>query len=217
MLERGLRPQLIFSDVVMPGTLSARAMTARAAAMIPGLAVIFASGYTEHSIVHNGQLDPDVHLISKPWRIEDLASRLRLALDLARRPEPLTAGARVLLVDDDALIRLITAEMLSELGYQVVEAEDADMALGLLDRVDLMITDLGLGKMDGLALAAAVRIRLPGLPVIISSGQAVPDSGMEGLLWLSKPYDYAALQALLQQVSRPDGRPSPAARPVVKA
>jgi CheY-like chemotaxis protein len=203
MLQRGLRPELIFSDVVMPGTLSARMMAARAVVMIPGLAVVFASGYTENSIVHNGQLDPDVHLISKPWRIEDLASRLRLALDLARRAEGMKATSRILLVEDDALIRVITAEMLGDLGYQVVEAEGADAALRLLDGVDLMITDLRLGETDGLALAAAVRTRLPGLPVIISSGQVPPETGMDGLLWLSKPYDYAALRAVLEQVHRP--------------
>jgi CheY-like chemotaxis protein len=199
LLQQGLRPDLIFTDVVMPGTLSARTMAAQAAALIPGLAVVFASGYTENSIVHNGQLDAGVHLISKPWRIEDLASRLRFALDLAQRTR-LAEAPRVLLVEDDTVIRAITAEMLSELGYQIVEAADAEAALGLLDGVDLMITDIGLGATDGLTLAASVRARMPHLPVIVASGQAAQDVRAEGLLWLSKPYDSAALQAVLRQV-----------------
>jgi signal transduction histidine kinase/DNA-binding response OmpR family regulator len=218
MLERGLRPELIFSDVVMPGTLSARALAARATAMIPGLAVVFASGYTENFIVHNGQLDPDVHLISKPWRIEDLASRLRLALDLARQTQRAAVPPRILLVEDDKLIRMLTAEMLMDLGYEVVEAGDAETALDLLAGVDLMITDVGLGKMDGLALVDAVHDRVPLLPVIVASGRAPPDA-QDGLLWLKKPYDSTALRAALAQVHRRDeGPPAPPAvlRPVVK-
>ena len=43
----------------------------------PGLPVLYTSGYTENAIVHHGRLDPGVHLLSKPYRREDLARRLR--------------------------------------------------------------------------------------------------------------------------------------------
>ena len=199
LLEQGLRPDLLFTDVMMPGVLSARAMADRAKALLPDLAVVFTSGYTENSIVHNGQLDADVHLISKPWRIEDLASRLRLVLDVARRHRPARAE-RVLLVEDDALVRTLTAEMLADLGYQVVQAADADEALGALDGVDLMITDIGLGQTDGLSLVASVRARLPGLPVIVASGRPRAATTPDGVQWLIKPFDSAALRAALARV-----------------
>jgi signal transduction histidine kinase/DNA-binding response OmpR family regulator len=199
LLEQGLRPDLLFTDVMMPGVLSARAMADRAKALLPDLAVVFTSGYTENSIVHNGLLDADVHLISKPWRIEDLASRLRLVLDAARRPAPARV-ARVLLVEDDALVRTITAEMLVDLGYDVVQAADADEALAALDGVDLMITDVGLGRTDGLSLVASARARVPGLAVIVASGRPRAAGTPDGVEWLTKPFDSAALRAALARV-----------------
>ena len=204
MLEQGLRPALLFTDVMMPGTLTARQMADRAVTLLPRLAVVFTSGYTENSIVHNGQLDPDVHLISKPWRIEDLASRLRLALDMARRPRP-PAGLKILLVEDDALVRMITVDMLENLGHVVTEAADAVQAMAALDGVDLMITDVGLGETDGLTLAASVRAGRPGFPIIVATGRPRPDIGADGLVWLAKPYDNAALQMALGAAQARDG------------
>jgi CheY-like chemotaxis protein len=137
--------------------------------------------------------------------------------DALREPPAPGQGEIVLLVEDDPLIRVVTAAMLRDLGYQVVEAEVAEAALALLDGVALMITDLGLGKMDGLALAAAARARLPFLPVIIASGQAALDTGLDGLVWLHKPFDSAALRAALDQVQLWGERPPPVPRPAVKA
>jgi CheY-like chemotaxis protein len=125
---------------------------------------------------------------------------------MVRRPPPVKTGQRVLLVEDDALIRALTTDMLADLGYQVVQAAEADAALRLLDGVDLIITDLGLGETDGLALAAAVRARLPCVPVIVASGRADQELAESGLLWLRKPFDKAALRAVLAQVHH--GRPA---------
>jgi len=51
---------------------------------VPGLAVLFTSGYTQNSIVHNGQLDPGITLLSKPWRAEELAVQLQAVIGRAR-------------------------------------------------------------------------------------------------------------------------------------
>jgi signal transduction histidine kinase/DNA-binding response OmpR family regulator len=212
MLELGLRPDLLFTDVMMPGALSARSLAEQAKALHPGLAVVFTSGYTENSIVHNGQLDPQVHLVSKPWRIEELAHKVRLALDQASEqaapsqiePDQPPASRppgrlRILLVEDDTLVRMVTADRLADMGHEVVEAADAEEALRQLPGVDLLITDVGLGQTDGLTLAEAARARIPGLPVIVASGRPAPESGAAGLVWLTKPYDNAALKAALQR------------------
>ncbi len=197
MLEGGARPDVLFTDVVMPGPLSSRGLAERAQRMLPGLAVLFTSGYTQNSIVHNGELDPGLSLLSKPWRTEDLARHLRTALDGARKPRAPKA-LRVLLVEDEMLVRMTTAIMLAELGHDVLEAETGAEALARLAQgVDLVVCDLGLPDMDGLALVDQVRERLPGIPVVVASG-AVRAEG-KGIVWLGKPYDEAALRSALDQ------------------
>ncbi|BBK39170.1 hypothetical protein STAQ_42480 [Allostella sp. ATCC 35155] len=71
---------LILTDVVMPGGMSGRDVADAAVRLRPGIAVLFMSGYTENAIVHGGQLDPDARLLSKPFRLRDLAIRVRAAL-----------------------------------------------------------------------------------------------------------------------------------------
>ena len=84
-----------------------------------------------------------------------------------------TAGT-VLLVDDEPLVRASTADMLAELGYEVVEAESGHEALALLDmRVpDLVITDHLMPGLSGTDLAQILAAERPGLPVLIVSGYA---------------------------------------------
>ncbi len=197
MLESGARPDVLFTDVVMPGPLSSRALAERAQRMLPGLAVLFTSGYTQNSIVHNGELDAGINLLSKPWRTEDLARHLRTALDRARKPRTPDA-LRVLLVEDEMLVRMTTATMLADLGHNVLEAETGAEALARLAQgVDLVVCDLGLPDMDGLALVGRVRERLPGIPVVVASGAA--RAGGQDIIWLGKPYDEVALRSALDQ------------------
>ncbi|MEQ8903480.1 MAG: PAS domain S-box protein [Roseovarius sp.] len=72
---------LLFTDVVMPGTMGGRELGAAAREVYPGLRILFTSGYTENSIVHHGRLDQGVRLLSKPYRRELLAKKIREALD----------------------------------------------------------------------------------------------------------------------------------------
>lgn len=102
---------------------------------------------------------------------------------------------RVLIVDDEVLIRLIMADELRDAGYTVIEASSADEALALLTaglRVELMITDVRMpGTLDGLALARAARALRPELAVIVSSGHVRSDDGeLDGIVdaYLPKPY-----------------------------
>lgn len=74
---------LLFTDVVMPGELPGRALAERACAEFPGLKVLFTSGYSGNAIVHQGRLDPGLHLLSKPYRREELAHKLRAVLAAA--------------------------------------------------------------------------------------------------------------------------------------
>jgi CheY-like chemotaxis protein len=98
VIESGAAVDLLFTDVVMPGPLKSSEMAKRAQARLPGLAVLFTSGYTQNAIVHGGRLDPGVELLSKPYDREALARKVRHVLANASRvgAEPAyTNGIRV--------------------------------------------------------------------------------------------------------------------------
>jgi PAS domain S-box-containing protein len=72
---------LLFTDVVMPGGMTGRQLAEEGRRLRPSLQVLFTSGYTPNSIVHQGKLDPGVHLLSKPYRRAELARKVREVLD----------------------------------------------------------------------------------------------------------------------------------------
>lgn len=87
ILERpGLRIDLLFTDVVLPGGMTGATLARRASVVIPGLKVLFTTGYARNAIVHHGRLDPGVELITKPFTYSDLAMRVRQVLDAAEQP-----------------------------------------------------------------------------------------------------------------------------------
>lgn len=114
------------------------------------------------------------------------------------------ATRRLLLVEDDPLLRMTLAEVLTEAGFTVVEAEDAESALGLVasrDDFDLLLTDINLPGADGFALASAARRLRPGLPVVYASGrlsEADPQRALPGAPFLAKPFSMAKALTTLQ-------------------
>jgi CheY-like chemotaxis protein len=115
-------------------------------------------------------------------------------------------GAGILLVEDDIRTRNSSRRALSELGYRVLEAENAAGAMALLEQgaaVDLLFTDVSMpGELDGRALAHWARERLPGLKVLLTSGYLQPAAdeeapGRETLPFLQKPYSKEQLQQML--------------------
>ena len=167
ILQSGARPDLLLSDVVMPGPVGAVEMAERARRIVgPGLPVVFTSGYAEDALVAAGGLPPGARLLAKPWRMDELARRLRQALspNLSRR-------LRVVLAEDDGLLRGVVAEILAADGHEVRAAGSAGEALRLLDGgADVLIADLSLPDMDGAHLAEQARQASPGLRVIIATG-----------------------------------------------
>ena len=77
VIESGVAIDLLFTDVVMPGTLKSPELARKARERLPGVAVLFTSGYTENAIVHGGRLDLGVELLSKPYSREMLARKVR--------------------------------------------------------------------------------------------------------------------------------------------
>ncbi|WP_275788749.1 PAS domain-containing hybrid sensor histidine kinase/response regulator [Pararhizobium gei] len=100
--------------------------------------------------------------------------------------------ARILIVDDDALIAMSTVDMLEDLGHEVIEANSGERALEILagdDRIDLMITDYSMPGMNGAQLAKAALELKPKLPILVATGYAdlPPGAGID-LPRLGKPY-----------------------------
>jgi signal transduction histidine kinase/CheY-like chemotaxis protein len=71
---------LLFTDIIMPGSINGRELSIEALKLRPDLKVLFTSGYTEHAIDHDGRLDQGVQLLRKPYRRSDLANMIRAAL-----------------------------------------------------------------------------------------------------------------------------------------
>lgn len=107
--------------------------------------------------------------------------------------------AIVLVVEDDAMIRMDVVSMIEDAGYDVLEAPDADAAIAILEtRLDISIvfTDIEMpGSMNGLKLAYAVRDRWPPVSIIIASGRIrpQPDEMPSEVQFLRKPYSEAAV------------------------
>ncbi|MFS2021293.1 ATP-binding protein, partial [Massilia sp. CT11-108] len=80
VMKAGVRCDLLFTDVVMPGKLKTTDMVRQARALLPDMKVLYTSGYTQNAIIHGGRLDPGVELLSKPYRREKLASKVRQLL-----------------------------------------------------------------------------------------------------------------------------------------
>src|ERR1700746_1118000 len=88
---------------------------------------------------------------------------------------PVKAKDLVLVVEDEALIRMDSADVIRDLGFEVIEAVDADQAVSLLESVPgikVVFTDIQMpGSMDGLLLAAIVRDRWPPIALLVTSGK----------------------------------------------
>ncbi|MGF6157303.1 PAS domain S-box-containing protein [Ensifer sp. KUDG1] len=113
---------------------------------------------------------------------------------------------RVLLVDDDFLIAMSSADMLIDLGHEVVEAHSGKEALVHLStdgRFDLMITDYSMPEMTGGELAKAARDLFPDLRILIASGYAELPPGIDlDLARLAKPYSQQQLATEIERVLR---------------
>ena len=113
---------------------------------------------------------------------------------------------RVLLVDDDFLIAMSSADMLADLGHEAVEAHSGKEALTHLrenGRFDLMITDYSMPEMTGGDLANAARDLFPDLPILVASGYAELPPGIDfDVARLAKPYTQNQLALEIERVMR---------------
>ncbi|MGE0259097.1 MAG: response regulator, partial [Alphaproteobacteria bacterium] len=224
IVESGVPIDLLFTDVVMPGNLRSPELARKARERLPNVAVLFTSGYTENAIVHGGRVDQGIELLSKPYTREALARKIRHVLrnqqqrNISQTPASRAAGnaqttvqasmrrLRVLLVEDDALIRELTRDMLADLGHSVIGAGSAAEAFDMLDRsaFDVLVTDVVLPDLPGDQLARRALDQQPGLGIVFASGyNALPSSTdrLDRAVMLQKPYDRRRLVEALNSAT----------------
>jgi len=130
--------------------------------------------------------------------------------EVAESIKPLIGGReRILMVEDNAQIRAIGSQMLQSLGYRVIVAESADVAMLHVENAeqfDLLFSDVVMaGNLNGVALARELRKRNPTLPILLTSGFTSPTTSSTDLTELSvdliaKPYRKADLAVLIRSL-----------------
>ncbi|PTT03428.1 ATP-binding protein, partial [Pseudomonas sp. HMWF006] len=172
-----------------------------------GLSMIY--GFSKQSRGHvsiDSEIDQGttVKLYLPRFRGEELSR----SEDIAHQAPEALHGETVLIVEDDPAVRLLVSAVLSELGYAFVEASDADGAVPILNstqRIDLLISDVGLPGMNGRQLAEVGRQYRPGLKVLFITGYAEHaavrggflDSGMQ---MITKPFTFDLLTAKVREM-----------------
>ena len=220
VMRSGVHIDVLFTDVVMPGTLRSPEMARQAALLLPHLKILFTSGYTQNAIVHGGRLDPGVELLSKPYSQEELAHKLRWILGTpgetipATPDSPDTAQAdaippparplHVLVVEDDAASLDAVCEILQMLGHDAAKAANAVQAMESLhaERFDVLLTDLNLPGTSGIELARQAVAAKPELHVVIASGDELSDDPLFEFPYkrLRKPYAVDELNDALRAI-----------------
>jgi PAS domain S-box-containing protein len=203
ILERHPEIAVLFTDVGLPGGINGRQLAEEARRRRPDLKVLFTTGYARNAIVHDGRLDPGVELLTKPFTQTALSEKLRDIIDAKSTP------ARVLVVEDEALIQMLAVDYLQDAGCRVDTAATAAEALNKLrlipGGVDAMIIDLGLPDRRGDDLIREIRLIYPSLPIVIASGRDSGEvdellKGASAIAFVTKPYTSDQLGAALRAV-----------------
>ncbi|MBV4458288.1 response regulator [Pseudomonas sp. COR58] len=104
----------------------------------------------------------------------------------------------ILVVEDDAIVRMLIVDVLEELGFSVEEADGGEQALDILQNpgrgVDLMMTDVGLPTIDGRILAEQARLLRPDLPILFASGYAESLEVPSDMHVIGKPFSIDQLR-----------------------
>jgi len=202
LFERHAEVCLLFSDIGLPGIDGVE--TAKQARLRrPDLKVLFTTGYAHHSSVLAESTREDTRLLRKPYLRGQLAEAVRELLDGSDAP---SARRRALVVEDDALLRSLTARMLDQMQFEVSEAESVTAALDMIGResgFDFALVDRQLGDGDGLAVITALRAADPPTPVLLTSGYGDTEApeGLDALAEvLPKPYGYDALAGAIARL-----------------
>lgn len=228
-VARSHRIDLVVGDVILP-VMSGLTLAHRISSVRPGVRVLYMSGYTTEEALGDQTLPRStVDFIQKPFAVDALARKLRELLDrpvpeaVARlRPEPdeepaLQGDESVLVVDDDPDVRRSVSRILDRLGYRVYAAEAPDEALriALSEKVDLLVSDVILPRLNGLALAHTLSSLRPRMKALYISGydrdelEGLDEGAVlteDGVGFLQKPFTPEELGQAAREIL--DGKPA---------
>ena len=109
-----------------------------------------------------------------------------------------TTDSIILVVEDDAIVRMLIVDVLEELEFEVLEADGSEQALKILEdkarHIDLMMTDVGLPGMNGQELAGKARELRPVLPILFASGFVESIDVPDGMHVIGKPFSIDQLR-----------------------
>ena len=184
-VARAHRIRLVVGDIILP-VMSGLTLAHRISSVRPGVRVLYMSGYTTEEALGDQSLPRStVDFVQKPFAVDDLARKVRNLLDReapdeeaapVRTPPPedtsLHGDETVLVVDDDPDVRRSLSRILDRLGYQVLAAGAPDEALriALSEEVDLLVSDIILPRLNGLALAHTLSSLRPRMKALYMSG-----------------------------------------------
>jgi len=230
----GLRPDLLVTDIVMPG-MTGLALAERLRKSLPGLKVLFMSGYTDRAMARGSLLDAGTPFLQKPFDIAELASEVRGILGKGQkrghspfRPpggaegcsaekENVPFSARVLMVDDEEDVLELVRRACRRRGHDFVGVSSAPAALDALGagKFDVLLVDMNIPGTSGARLLREVRAAGHSLPAIVLSGSAESaDAGALRALGVAGVLEKSAdLLGLMQAVEDLRERGHSASRP----
>lgn len=113
-------------------------------------------------------------------------------------------ASTILVVEDDAIVRMLIVDVLEELEFKVLEADGSEQALVMLkdlnQHIDLMMTDVGLPVMDGRELANEARALRPTLPILFASGYAENIEVPVDMHLIGKPFSIDQLRDKVKSI-----------------
>jgi CheY-like chemotaxis protein len=113
-------------------------------------------------------------------------------------------ASTILVVEDDAIVRMLIVDVLEELEFKVLEADGSEQALEFLkdsnQHIDLLMTDVGLPVMDGRDLANEARVLRPDLPILFASGYAENIEVPKDMHLIGKPFSIDQLRDKVKDI-----------------
>jgi signal transduction histidine kinase/DNA-binding response OmpR family regulator len=207
VIGREANIELLFTDVGLPGGIDGRALAEQAQRMRACLKVLMTTAYAGGVLVHEGRLDPEVELLRKPFTSATLATRVRELLD--REKHDHQPATRILVVDDEVLLRMLVGDTLAAHGWHIEEAgsfhEATTKIRKAINELAGAIIDLGLPDRPGDGLVAEIRAVRPNMPIILATGYVGDDirrrfAQDKCLGVVTKPFDPDALTDALTKL-----------------
>jgi signal transduction histidine kinase/CheY-like chemotaxis protein len=172
LLKQNPTIQLLLTDLGLPGGMDGKALASQARQLRSDLKVLIMTAYAWNALVQDGRLQVGVDLLTKPFSASALACQVREILDRERK-SALPVG-KILVVDDQPLLRMFVVDVLASAGCQLEEAQNFNQALARVRMLSAELTgaiiDIGLPDRPGDQLVPEIRKIRPDLPILLATG-----------------------------------------------